>query len=258
MWSSEVDSVIIWSFAWLCCTPSSKTYQAYATETYKCMYDKLWNSASRIRLRLAYDHIIFYMCLRPPTPPREMPTSTMINVNLLINLYVYKKISAQLGEARKLGNRNERRREGKRWATLPPTVSDTVGFGYLSNVFFCGLLAPPRETCPGRRPQAPACFKSGDAQGTPGILDRMACGVALALAIGGVSCAADPPRGKKAALFWGVLDVHKTSQIPSKMALGRGRFGARGGSPKKQNTRGKLVFKWFVDNFWCCIFCAKI
>ena len=91
MWSSEVDSVIIWSFAWLCCTPSSKTYQAYATETYKCMYDKLWNSASRIRLRLAYDHIIFYMCLRPPTPPREMPTSTMINVNLLINLYVYKK-----------------------------------------------------------------------------------------------------------------------------------------------------------------------
>ena len=96
MWSSEVDSVIIWSFAWLCCTPSSKTYQAYATETYKCMYDKLWNSASRIRLRLAYDHIIFYMCLRPPTPLREMPTSTMINVNLLINLYVYKKISAQL------------------------------------------------------------------------------------------------------------------------------------------------------------------
>ena len=36
----------------------------------------------------------------------------------------------QLGEARKLGNRNERRREGKRWATLPPTVSDTVGFGF--------------------------------------------------------------------------------------------------------------------------------
>ena len=37
----------------------------------------------------------------------------------------------QLEEERKLGNRNERRREGKRWATLPPTVSDTVGFGYL-------------------------------------------------------------------------------------------------------------------------------
>ena len=37
----------------------------------------------------------------------------------------------QLGEERKLGNRNERRREGKRWATIPPTVSDTVGFSYL-------------------------------------------------------------------------------------------------------------------------------
>ena len=42
-------------------------------------------------LRLAYVHIILYMCLRPPTPPREMPTSTMINVNLLINPFVYKK-----------------------------------------------------------------------------------------------------------------------------------------------------------------------
>ena len=46
----------------------------------------------------------------------------------------------ELGEARKLGNRN---------ATLPPTVSDTVGFGYLSNVFFCGLLAPSPENLPG-------------------------------------------------------------------------------------------------------------
>ena len=36
----------------------------------------------------------------------------------------------QLGEERTLGNRNERR-EGKRWATLPPTVSGTVGFVYL-------------------------------------------------------------------------------------------------------------------------------
>ena len=35
----------------------------------------------------------------------------------------------------------------------------------------------------------------------PGILDRMACGVALDLAIGGVSCAAGPPRGKKTVLF---------------------------------------------------------
>ena len=51
-----------------------------------------------------------------------------------------------------------------------------------------------------------------------------------------------PPRGKKPAHFWGVLDVHKTSQIPSKMALGRGRFGARGGSPKTLTTSRKLIF----------------
>ena len=65
------------------------------------------------------------------------------------------------------GNRNERRRAGKRWATLPPTVSDTVGIWLpldASKVFFLDWLPPPRETCPGRRPQAPACFKSGDAQ----------------------------------------------------------------------------------------------
>ena len=57
----------------------------------------------------------------------------------------------QLGEARKLGNRNERRRAGKRWATLPPTVSDTVGFGYLSNVFF--LWYPPLFVLGGFRRQ---------------------------------------------------------------------------------------------------------
>ena len=57
----------------------------------------------------------------------------------------------------------------------------------------------------------------------PGILDRMACGVALALAIGGgAMCRRPTPGGKKTALFWRVFDVHKTSQIPSKMALGRG------------------------------------
>ena len=72
----------------------------------------------------------------------------------------------QLGEARKLGNRNERRREGKRWATLPPTVSDTVGFGYLSNVFFCGLLAPSPGNLPGSAATGvlnPAMHKASDA-----------------------------------------------------------------------------------------------
>ena len=41
--------------------------------------------------------------------------------------------------------------------------------------------------------------------------------------------------------------MHKTSQIPSKMALGRGRFGARGGSPKKLNTRRKFDFLIIFD-----------
>ena len=45
-------------------------------------------------LRLAYSKIISYMCLRPPMPPKEMPT--IFNVNLLINLYIYSKNSAQV------------------------------------------------------------------------------------------------------------------------------------------------------------------
>ena len=91
----RVESPIFWKKLGL---SFNKTYQAYAPETLKLglWTLHLWQVTSRIRLRLAYDHIILYMCLRPPTPPREMPTSTMINVNLLINLYVYKKNSAHL------------------------------------------------------------------------------------------------------------------------------------------------------------------
>ena len=45
----------------------------------------------------------------------------------------------------------------------------------------------------------------------PGILNRMACGVALALAIGGgAKCRRPAPGGKKTALLSRVLDVHKT------------------------------------------------
>ena len=84
----------------------------------------------------------------------------------------------------------------------------------------------------------------------PGILDRMACGVALALAIGGRAAAADPPAEAKKRLFFEECSMlHKTSQIPSKLALGRGRFGARGWSPKKQNTRRKFVFSDFLKFF---------
>ena len=78
----------------------------------------------------------------------------------------------------------------------------------------------------------------------PGILDRMACGVALALTIGG-----PPTEAKKRLFFEECSMLHKTSQIPSKLALGRGRFGARGWSPKKQNTRRKFAFSDFLKFF---------
>ena len=74
---------------------------------------------------------------------------------------------------------------------------------------------------------------------------------------GCAACRRPSPGGTKTAYFWRVLDVHKTSQIPSKMALQRGLFGARGGISKKLNTRRKLIFEWFFDNFWCCIFWCK-
>ena len=74
---------------------------------------------------------------------------------------------------------------------------------------------------------------------------------------GCAACRRPSPGGTKTAYFWRVLDVHKTSQIPSKMALGRGLFGARGGSSKKLNTRRKLIFQWFFDSFWSCNFSCK-
>ena len=39
---------------------------------------------------------------------------------------------------------------------------------------------------------------------------------------GTAACRRPSPGGTKTAHFWRVLDVHKTSQIPLKMALGRG------------------------------------
>ena len=51
--------------------------------------------------------------------------------------------------------------------------------------------------------------------------------------------------------------MHKTSQIPSKMALGRGRFGARGGSPKKLTPAGNLFFSDILISFDVAFFCVK-
>ena len=52
--------------------------------------------------------------------------------------------------------------------------------------------------------------------------------------------------------------MHKTSQIPSKMALGRGQFGARGGSPKKITPGGNWFFSDFLIIFYVAFFGVKI
>ena len=162
------------------------------------------------------------------------------------------------------------------WGSPKPTVSDTVGkrkktgqqktreggrenggqpFPQLYQIrlvlvtfrrlqcVFLGCLPPLRKLARvgGHRRQPvlnPAMHKASDA-GHIGPHGMRRC---LSFSYRG-SCAADPPpRGKKAALFWGVLDVHKTSQIPSKIALGRGRFGGKGREPKKAEHQGEICF----------------
>ena len=51
-----------------------------------------------------------------------------------------------------------------------------------------------------------------------------------------------PSPRQKSGSFLKSARCAQTSQIPAKMALGRGRFGARGGRPKKLNTSRTLVF----------------
>ena len=58
----------------------------------------------------------------------------------------------------------------------------------------------------------------------PGILDRMACGVALALAIGGRAAAADPPRRQKNGSFL------------------RGSVWGKGREPKKAEHQEEICF----------------
>ena len=77
----------------------------------------------------------------------------------------------------------------------------------------------------------------------PGILNRMACGVALALAIGGGAINRRPaPGGKKTAHLSRVLDVHKTSQIPSKMALGQELVWGKGRNPNTAKHHEEIDF----------------
>ena len=66
----------------------------------------------------------------------------------------------------------------------------------------------------------------------PGILDRMACGVALALAIWGRASAADPPRRQKTALFEECSMCIKHRKYRQKWPLGRVCLGQGAGAQK--------------------------
>ena len=88
-------------------------------------------------------------------------------------------------------------------------------YGSFSQLTFAIFLLPflvrihnPRSNAiifPGRRltgsSRKPVYIRRCTRHLMPGILDRMACGVALALAIRGRAKCRRPPRGKKAALF---------------------------------------------------------
>ena len=66
-----------------------------------------------------------------------------------------------------------------------------------------------------------------------------------------------PPRGKKPAHFWGVPDVHKTSQIPSKMALGKGSVWGKGREPKNANHQQEIDFLVILWYFLMFLFLGK-
>ena len=76
----------------------------------------------------------------------------------------------------------------------------------------------------------------------PGILNRMACGVALALAIAGRASAADPPPGgKKTAIFEECLMCIKHRKYRQKLPLG-GLVCGKGRNPKKAEHQQEIVF----------------
>ena len=76
----------------------------------------------------------------------------------------------------------------------------------------------------------------------PGILNRMACGVALALAIGGRASAADPPGGKKRLFFEECSTCIKHRKYRQKWPLGGAGLGVSGGMAKMAPQGGLRIF----------------
>ena len=76
----------------------------------------------------------------------------------------------------------------------------------------------------------------------PGILNRMACGVALALAIGGRPPAADPPPEAQKRLFFEECSMCiKHRKYRQKWPLGGASLG-QGAEPPKSQTPGRNRF----------------
>ena len=93
----------------------------------------------------------------------------------------------------------------------------------------------------------------------PGILDRMACGFALALAIGGRAAAADPlPGGKKTVIFEDCSMCIKHRKYRQKWPLGGVGLGLGGAKAKTAPPGGNWFFGDFLIIFDVAFFSVKI
>ena len=76
----------------------------------------------------------------------------------------------------------------------------------------------------------------------PGILDRMACGVALALAIGRRAAAADPPPEAKNRLFFEECSMCIKHRKYRQKSPWEGSVWGKGREPKNANHQQEIDF----------------